>query len=105
MSKSKEMPFLGHLEELRWRILWCALAVGLGAVIGIYATMRFDVIGVLTAPLFSVVNGLGSSDAVFLGLLETERLVFLDLTEPLVGVLALATYSMRTAGRRSLPST
>ncbi|MDE0473316.1 MAG: twin-arginine translocase subunit TatC, partial [Gammaproteobacteria bacterium] len=29
-----EMPFLDHLEELRWRILWSLLALAIGAVIG-----------------------------------------------------------------------
>ena len=29
-----EMPFLDHLEELRWRLLWSAIAVAVGAGIG-----------------------------------------------------------------------
>ena len=29
-SKSVEMPFLEHLEELRWRLFKCAVAIALG---------------------------------------------------------------------------
>jgi sec-independent protein translocase protein TatC len=29
-----EMPFLDHLEELRWRILWSLLAIAVGALAG-----------------------------------------------------------------------
>ena len=28
---SAEMPFLDHLEELRWRILWSVLAILIGS--------------------------------------------------------------------------
>lgn len=31
-NKDKDMPFLGHLEELRWRLIWITLVV---AVIGV----------------------------------------------------------------------
>lgn len=89
MSKPKEMPFLDHLEELRWRLIRSALALVVGSVIGVFATIRFDLIGVLTAPLFSVVEGLGRTDPSFLGVLGTERLVFLNLTEPFFFILRL----------------
>ncbi len=29
-----EMPFLDHLEELRWRILWSLMAAFVGSVVG-----------------------------------------------------------------------
>ena len=58
VSTPKEMPFLDHLEELRRRILWSVLAIAVGSVVGIFATIRFDLIEILTAPLFSVVDGL-----------------------------------------------
>lgn len=45
-----EMPFLDHLEELRWRILWSLLAVivcsGVALAIGYYV----DLIGLLLGP-------------------------------------------------------
>lgn len=34
-SKSSEMPFLDHLEELRWRIIKGLIAVGVGVVIAL----------------------------------------------------------------------
>lgn len=45
-----EMPFLDHLEELRWRILWSLLAVIIGAAIGLGVVKYFEVIELLIAP-------------------------------------------------------
>ena len=46
-----EMPFLDHLEELRWRIIKAlsALIVGVGAAFAVIT--RFDVIGLLERPI------------------------------------------------------
>lgn len=42
MADPKEMPFLDHLEELRRRIIWSLLGVGVGTV-GVGAgAIRFD---------------------------------------------------------------
>src|SRR5688572_25978157 len=50
MDKSKgEMPFLDHLEELRWRIIWSLVAVVVGTGAGIWAVFQLDVIAMLTA--------------------------------------------------------
>lgn len=46
-----EMPFLDHLEELRWRILWSLLAVVLGTVIGFVVVQHFDVLALLKRPI------------------------------------------------------
>ena len=45
-----EMPFLDHLEELRWRILWAILAVVVGLATGLVLVFRFDVMGILLQP-------------------------------------------------------
>lgn len=45
-----EMPFLDHLEELRWRILWAILAVVAGLAAGLVLVFRFDVMGILLQP-------------------------------------------------------
>ncbi len=45
-----EMPFLDHLEELRWRILWSLLAVIVGTVIGLVVVRYFEVVELLVAP-------------------------------------------------------
>ncbi|UCF40252.1 MAG: twin-arginine translocase subunit TatC [Gemmatimonadota bacterium] len=46
-----DMPFLDHLEELRWRILWSLAALLLGAVISFYLVQRFDVLELLKLPI------------------------------------------------------
>ena len=64
-----EMPFLDHLEELRWRILWSLVAVVVGSVIGFILVLRFEVLDILINPFYEVAG-------------EEERLVFLSPTEP-----------------------
>jgi sec-independent protein translocase protein TatC len=46
-----EMPFLDHLEELRWRIIWSLVALVVGAVVGFYLLQRFDVFALLKEPI------------------------------------------------------
>lgn len=46
-----EMPFLDHLEELRWRIIWSLAALVTLSVIGFFVVTGLDVIGVLARPL------------------------------------------------------
>ena len=46
-----EMPFLDHLEELRWHILWSVLSVVVGAVIGFALVYYLDVLELLIAPV------------------------------------------------------
>ncbi len=84
MSQDRgEMPFLDHLEELRHRILWSLLAVAVGTAIGIWTVFRFDVVGLLNAPLFDVVQSLAPTHPELGSILESGRLTYLDLTEPL----------------------
>jgi len=45
------MPFLEHLEELRWRILVSLVALLVGAVVGFVLAMHFDVLSLLTRPV------------------------------------------------------
>lgn len=45
-----EMPFLDHLEELRWRILWSLLALVLGFAAGIFLALYFDAMTILLNP-------------------------------------------------------
>ncbi|MSR05564.1 MAG: twin-arginine translocase subunit TatC [Gemmatimonadetes bacterium] len=46
-----EMPFLDHLEELRWRILWSLLALLVGTLIGFWLVQRYDLLGLLKRPI------------------------------------------------------
>jgi sec-independent protein translocase protein TatC len=51
MSKAtpgKEMPFLDHLEELRWRLLWSIGALVFGTIVGFVVVQYFDLIGILS---------------------------------------------------------
>lgn len=56
-QQSSEMPFLDHLEELRWRIIWSlvALVVAIGAAF--VALMKIDVIGILERPIAPYLQG------------------------------------------------
>jgi sec-independent protein translocase protein TatC len=46
-----EMPFLDHLEELRWRILWSLLAIAVGAVVGFFLIRYYNVLELLIEPI------------------------------------------------------
>ena len=52
-----EMPFLDHLEELRWRLIWSLGALAIGVGIGFWAVLRFDLIRVLATPVLPYLNG------------------------------------------------
>ena len=52
-----EMPFLDHLEELRWRLIWSLLALTVGVAIGFVLVLRFDLLTVLQAPLTPHLKG------------------------------------------------
>ncbi len=75
-----EMPFLDHLEELRWRILWSLLAIVIGSVVGFILVLRFGVLDILISPFYEVME-------------DETKLVFLSPTEPFflllrIGILA-----------------
>jgi sec-independent protein translocase protein TatC len=57
LDPGAEMPFLDHLEELRWRIIWSlvALIVGVGAAFGVL--LNFNVIGWLERPILPYLSG------------------------------------------------
>ena len=44
------MPFLDHLEELRWRVLYSLLAIVVATLAGWFIVERVDVIGLLIRP-------------------------------------------------------
>lgn len=50
---SGEMPFLDHLEELRYRLLWAVGALGVAMLVAFAVIMRptLDVIGYFAAPI------------------------------------------------------
>lgn len=75
-AESREMPFLDHLEELRWRVLWSLLAVVVATLIGFYVVTHFDVLNLLIAPIEPFLQG--------------EKLKYLSPTDPFFITLKLA---------------
>lgn len=51
VGNAGEMPFLDHLEELRWRILWSLSALVVGSVIGFFLVVHFNVLALLIRPI------------------------------------------------------
>ena len=70
------MPFLDHLEELRWRILWSLLAVFVGTLIGWWLLGKVDIIEVLKQPIAPYLPG--------------GRLIFTSPAEPFMLTLKVA---------------
>ena len=52
-----EMPFLDHLEELRWRIIWSLVAVTVGIGLALLIMLNVDVIGWLERPILPYLGG------------------------------------------------
>ena len=46
-----EMPFLDHLEELRWRLIYSLAALGVAMVVAFALVSKVDVIGFLSQPV------------------------------------------------------
>jgi sec-independent protein translocase protein TatC len=69
-NPTAEMPFLDHLEELRWRILWGLLALIVLGMLSFFVVLRYNVIGLLKQPIDPY---LVSNDG---------KLIFLSVTEP-----------------------
>ena len=51
-----EMPFLDHLEELRWRILWSLLALVLGTAAGMAMVHYLDVLLLFVRPAQTILG-------------------------------------------------
>lgn len=52
-----EMPFLEHLEELRWRLLWSVLTLVVAVFVAFVVLVKLDVIGVLQRPITPFLHG------------------------------------------------
>jgi sec-independent protein translocase protein TatC len=52
-----EMPFLDHLEELRWRIIWSLVALVLGVVAAFIVLQKFDIFKFLEGPILPYLQG------------------------------------------------
>src|SRR5437773_8077908 len=76
MTPRGEMPFLDHLEELRWRILWSLVAIVVGTVLGWVLLDKIDIIDILKRPIAPYLPG--------------GRLVFTSPAEPFMLTLKVA---------------
>jgi sec-independent protein translocase protein TatC len=75
-SSSGEMPFLDHLEELRWRILWSLAAVIFFSMGAFVAVTELNIIGWLMHPIQPW--------------LQDGKLIYLGVTDPLFITFKLA---------------
>src|SRR5688572_24436174 len=56
-NSTGEMPFLDHLEELRWRIVWSLGALLVGVIAGFTLVTRFQLIRILQQPIAPYLPG------------------------------------------------
>lgn len=77
------MPFLDHLEEFRWRVLWSLIALAVGSGVGILLVIKFGVLGILLSPLQAVMAEMPGAMG------DPERLKFISPTEPFFFVLKM----------------
>lgn len=75
-----EMPFLDHLEELRWRILWSMLAVVLGSIASFALVYYFGVLELLVQPIRDAYED------------PNLQLIYLSPADPFFVTLRLAIY-------------
>jgi sec-independent protein translocase protein TatC len=88
-TSAGDMPFLDHLEELRWRILWSLVAIILFTLVGFWLVIHFDVLGLLEAPIKPLLDGsklkyLNPTVPFFISL-KLAVVVGLLLSSPVVG--------------------
>src|SRR5713226_9708564 len=83
------MPFLDHLEELRWRVLYSLLAVVVGTLLGWVIVEHVDVIGLLIEPIKPLIPGgklrVTSPTDPFFITLQFAFVMGLVLASPIVG--------------------
>ena len=56
-NSTGEMPFLDHLEELRWRIIWTLGALVVGLIVGFTIVTKFNLLHVLQQPIAPFLRG------------------------------------------------
>jgi sec-independent protein translocase protein TatC len=57
MGSSAEMPFLDHLEELRWRIIWSLAALVVGVGVAFFLVMKFNLLLWMQGPMLPYLHG------------------------------------------------
>jgi sec-independent protein translocase protein TatC len=56
-DQQAEMPFLDHLEELRWRLIWSGIALLVSFAVAFTVVYQFDFISVLAYPARDFLDG------------------------------------------------
>jgi sec-independent protein translocase protein TatC len=56
-STAAEMPFLDHLEELRWRIIWSLAALVVGVVAAFFLVMKLNLLTWMQGPMLPYLHG------------------------------------------------
>jgi sec-independent protein translocase protein TatC len=51
------MPFLDHLEELRWRIIWSLAALVVGVGVALFIVMKFNLLLWMQGPMLPYLHG------------------------------------------------
>lgn len=74
------MPFLDHLEELRWRLLWSMLALVLGSIVSFALVYYFQVLELLVLPIREAYES------------PNLKLIYLSPADPFFVTLRLAIY-------------
>ena len=57
MESSAEMPFLDHLEELRWRIIWSLAALVVGVGVAFFLVLKFHLMLWMQGPMLPYMHG------------------------------------------------
>ncbi|MEO8561384.1 MAG: twin-arginine translocase subunit TatC [bacterium] len=57
MGSSAEMPFLDHLEELRWRIIWSLGAIVVCVGLAFLLVLKFDLLTWIQGPILPFLHG------------------------------------------------
>jgi sec-independent protein translocase protein TatC len=57
MGSSAEMPFLDHLEELRWRIIWSLAALVVGVCVAFAVVIKLNLLTWLQGPMLPYLHG------------------------------------------------
>ena len=57
MGSTAEMPFLDHLEELRWRIIWSLAAIVVGVLLGFFIVLKFNLLLWMQGPITPYLHG------------------------------------------------
>jgi sec-independent protein translocase protein TatC len=52
-----EMPFLDHLEELRWRIIWSLAALVVGVIVGFVVVFKLNLLVWMQGPILPFLHG------------------------------------------------